>query len=217
MMPIGRRGHEDPDRRARDSRWDRGQAHTIEGFAASLLLVASVAFALQVTAVTPLTASTSSQHIENQQAGVASGMLDSAAQNGTLRPALLYWNETGSVFHRAPVDGYYTTGGPPNLIFGQTLNRTFRDRGIAVDVNVRYVTADGSRRTVEMVNMGVPSDNAVAVRRHVTLYDDDVIHAADGSPTDTTLAESDGFYAPDASPDSPIYNVVIVEVVTWRM
>lgn len=196
---------------------ERAQAFTLEGFAAALLLIASVIYALQVTAVTPLTASTSSQHIENQQAGVARGLLNSAAENGTLKPALLYWNESAQTFHDTTDEGYYALGGPPNTTFGATLNRTFRDRGIAVNVNVWYVSPGGSRRAVEMVSMGVPSDNAVAVRRSVTLYDDDPIHSADGTPSGTTVNESGDFYAPESSPESPVYHVVVVEVVTWRM
>lgn len=208
---------ENSQREGRTPSSDRGQAFTLEGFAAALLLLASVIYALQVTAVTPLTASTSSQHIENQQAGVAGGMLNSAVENGTLKPALLYWNETSQTFHGTTDEGYYALGGPPNTIFGSTLNRTFRDRGIAVNVNVWYVTDGGRRRAVDMVSMGVPSDNAVAVRRSVTLYDDDPVYNADGQASDTTLNETSDFYAPEASSKSPVYHVVVVEVVTWRM
>lgn len=196
---------------------ERAQAFTLEGFSAALILVASVVFALQVTAVTPLTASTSSQHIENQQSGVARGMLDSQVRNETLRPALLYWNETSGKFYHSNAEGSYALGGPPNLKFGKTLNRTFRDRGIAVNVNIRYITTSGTRRTVDMVQMGEPSDNGVTVRRLVTLYDSDVIYNKDGTKSSTTLEDSSEFYAPDASPNSPVYNVIVVEVITWRM
>lgn len=194
----------------------RGQAHTLEAFTASVLLLASVVFALQVTAVTPLTASTSSQHIENQQAGVARGVLDSATANGTLKPALLYWSDSAGRFHGASSRGY-TLGGPPGFAFGEMLNRTFRDRGIAVDVDVTYLTADRDRRTQMMVNFGQASSHAVTARRTVTLYDDDVLYAADGQPTDVTLEAADSFYAPDAASGSDVYNVVVVEVTVWRM
>ena len=196
---------------------DRGQAYTLEGFSAALLLVASVIFALQITAVTPLTASTSSQHIENQQSGVARGLLASAVHNESLEPALLFWNETGGKFHDSTSDGYYALGGPPGLTFGRMLNRTFRDRGIAVNVNIQYLSTDESRRTVRLVHMGIPSDNSVTARRTVTLHDEDVLYDDEGEPTQTTLTDASGFYAPDASPDSPVYNVLVVEVVTWRM
>jgi hypothetical protein len=50
----------------------------------------------------------------------------------------------------------------------------------------------------------------------VTLYDDDVLYAADNTPTTHTLENSTTFYASDVSP-GPLYNVLEVEVVVWRM
>lgn len=195
---------------------ERAQAHTLEAFAAGMLLLGSVIFALQVTTVTPLTASTASQHIENQQGAVANGVLATAAENGNLRPAVLYWNASGGEFHGAPVKGTYPLGGPP-LPFGQTLNETFSGRGIAFNVNVEYLDTGRNVRTEEMVRLGTPSDNAVVAARTVTLYDDDVLYDPSGEPTDTTLNETASFYAPDAAPNSSVYNVIRVEVVVWRM
>lgn len=192
----------------------RGQAHTLEAFAASILLLSSLLFALQVTAVTPLTGSTSSQHIENQQAAIADGILASEASNGTLKPTTLYWNASGSNWHNATSDGY-PLGGPPTP-FGAVLNETLADRGIAFNVNVYYVRSD-ERRRARMVYLGQPSDHASVATRTVTLYDDDEILDADGDPSGTNVSSTSDFYAPDASPNSPLYNVVEVEVVAWRM
>lgn len=192
---------------------DRGQAITLEAFTAALLLIGGITFALQATAITPLTASTSSQHIENQQTQVAAGLLDSAVENGSLRAALLNWNESSGQFAGTGDEGYYAQGGPPGTVFGAMLNRTFRDRGIAFNVNVVYLTTNGESRVQQMVNFGVPSDNAVSVRRTVTLYDDDVLTG----PTSKSLDGSATFFAPDVSPGTGLYNVVHVEVVVWRM
>lgn len=197
---------------------ERGQAHTLEAFTAALILITSVVFALQGTAVTPLTASTSSQHIGNQQGAVAAGVLATADENGTLVPSLLYWNESGGRFYGGTVAGAYGSGGPPTP-FGTLLNRTFLDRGIAVDVNVHYLREGGSRRQRRMVNLGTPSDTAVAATRTVTLFDDDRLYVEGdpiGRPTGSTL-ENASFYAPDVDPEGPIYNVVVVEVTVWRM
>jgi len=191
---------------------DRGQAHTLEAFTAALLLIGSIVFALQVTAVTPLTASTSSQHIENQQVQVARGLLDSAAENGSLRAALLDWNETTGSFVNASDRGYYVQPGDANNTFGRMLDRAFLDRGIAVNVNVLYVTTGGDVRSRRMVYLGTPSDHAVTVSRPLTLMDDEELR--DGS---TTLAGSSSYFAPDAGPGENVYNVVRVEVVVWRM
>ncbi len=193
----------------------RGQAHTLEAFTASLLLVGAIIFALQVTAVTPLTASTSSQHIENQQLQVASGLLDSAVSNGSLREAVLYWNDsTGEYYRVDETESTYVTGGPPGLTFGEMLNRTFRDRGIAFNVYVWYVGAGGDLRREPMVYFGAPSDNSVSARRTVTLFDDDRLTAPGPS---VPLSEAETFFAQDFAPDSGVYNVVRVEVIVWRM
>lgn len=196
----------------------RGQAHTLEAVTAALLLLGAVLFALQTTAVTPLTASTSSQHIENQQAAVAEGVLVSAAEEGTLKPTLLYWNESASGHWNADYLGAYTRAGPPTAL-GETLNGTFLERGIAFNLNVHYVQ-NGQQRAHRVVNFGEPSDNAVSATKTVTLYDDDVLRAADRSRTTTTLAATDQFYVDDdaaATQTSGVYNVVVVEVVVWRM
>lgn len=191
----------------------RGQAFTLEAFTASLLLIGSIIFALQVTAVTPLTASTSSQHIENQQQQLASGLLDAAVSNESLRESVLHWNESADRFEGSdPDEGYYTTGGPPTA-FGAMLNRTFRDRGLAFNVNVWYVRGSGTLRRERMVNFGTPSDNAVSARRTVVLYDNDTLTAT----TSTELSAASSFYASDISSGSGLYNVVRVEVIVWRM
>lgn len=191
----------------------RGQAHTLEAVAAAMLLLASVLFALQVTAVTPLTGSTSSQHIENQQAALAEGLLASQAANDTIVPTVLYWNASGQQFHCASGDGYRNAG--PPTAFGAALNETLGDRNIAFDVSLYYVRANGEREQRKLVDLGEPSDHASTASRTVTLYDDDPVLDADGTENDT-LANS-SYFAPDVAPDSRVYNVVEVEVVVWRM
>ncbi|WP_348610663.1 DUF7288 family protein [Halobaculum rarum] len=192
----------------------RGQAHTLEGFAAAIVLLSGVLFALQATAVTPLTASTSNQHIENQQGAVAEGTLAAAEANGTLRPAVLYWNTTTERFDHSGDDGVYAAGGPP-LPFGATLNETFGEDRIAFNVEVGYRRADGSRGRTRMVYMGSPSDNAVAATRSVVLYDDDPL--ADGSGNVSAAADADRFYADDSDPDGPLFGVMEVRIVVWRI
>lgn len=191
---------------------DPGQAHTLESFTAALLLIGGVIFALQVTAVTPLTASTSSQHVENQQLQVARGMLDSAVQNESLRHTLLFWNETRGSFLNSSDEGYYSSGGPPTT-FGHMLNRTFRDRGIAMNVNIHYITKTGDIRVRQMVHFGAPSDHAVAARRTMTLFDDDTMTGSTSDP----LNDSNTYFAHDISPTTGLYHVVRVEVLVWRM
>lgn len=201
---------------------DRGQAHTLEGVVAAILLLSSLTFALQVTAVTPLSASTSSQHIENQMQSTSEGVLAVAAEDDHLKDAVLYWgDEDGDdvyTFHDAS-DVYYENGAPENE-FGETLSTAFGGRSIAYNVYVSYQSGTGSWITQRMVYRGRPSDNAVSASRTVTLYDSDCMLDSNNETTSRCLTPGsdarENFYAPDISGNG-LYNVVRVEVVAWRM
>lgn len=194
----------------------RGQAHTLEAITASILLIGGLVFALQATAVTPLSASTSSQHIENQQGASAQGALAAAIDRGALKPAVLNWNEsTGEFYGTQENDTYYTNSAPENT-FGRILDRTFADRGVVFNVYVEYERTDARRERQPMVYRGAPSDNAVTATTMVTLTDDDVLYDENTMATDTTVQATSDFYAPDTSSSTGLYNVVEVEVVVWR-
>jgi len=150
----------------------RGQAHTVEAFAAAVLIIGGLIFATQATAVTPLSASTSNQHIENQQQATIEGLLAASAKDGSLEAAVLDWNATGGTFEGAPDSGVYASA--PDHEFGDTLSATLSSRQIAFNVLVRYPDGDGGTDTEPMVRMGEPSDNAVSATRSIGLYDDDV-------------------------------------------
>ncbi|MFP4530473.1 MAG: hypothetical protein ACLFNC_04195 [Halodesulfurarchaeum sp.] len=193
---------------------DRGQAHVLEGIAAALLVLTSVIFALQVTAVTPLTASTANQHLQTQGAGTASGLLAAADERGTLRETVLYWNETGTQFHDSGEAATYADTVP--TAFGSTLEAAFRDRGIVYNVNLLYLTADRTQRERQLVHQGDPSDHAVSVTRTVVLYDDDRLRYANETASNRTVSEAPSYFAGDIS-EGPLYNVVRVEVIVWRV
>lgn len=195
----------------------RGQAHTLEAVVAGILLLTSLVFALQVTAVTPLSASTANQHIENQHQSSANGVLSVAADRGVLKDAVLYWNATGTTFHNADADPTYVNK-PPTNGFGDILDSTFSDRGVTFNVYVAYQNNEGNILRQNMVFRGEPSDNAVTATRTVTLFDDDVLYDTNGNPTKDQLNDPNvDFYAPDAAPNSGVYNVVRMEVVVWRL
>lgn len=204
----------------------RGQAHTLEAIIGSVLLLTSLVFALQVTAVTPLSASTSSQHIENQQQATAEGVLATATDRNVLKPAVLYWNDASREFQQSDFASAYSNKEPTNG-FGEILERQLGGGGLAYNVFVRYQLPTGGIEQQRMVYQGEPSDNAVAAQTIVTLYDDDVLYEpeSDGDATDFDVAQpttqeladsSTDFYAEDAATGSNVFNVVEVEVVVWR-
>jgi hypothetical protein len=195
-----------------DSDDTRGQAYTLEAIIAALLIVSSLTFALQVTAVTPLSASTSNQHIENQQRASANGVLTAAQESGALKEAVLYWNDTAESFYNTPQFNYYTNEHPDNE-FGRILDRAFAGRGLAVNVELH---TPGQSSPQPMVYRGEPSDNAVTASRMITLYDEDTLTAPGHENTNLSSASSYDRAVPEQS-NSDVYNVVRVEVTVWRM
>ncbi|MFB6138106.1 MAG: hypothetical protein ABEJ42_07205 [Halobacteriaceae archaeon] len=196
---------------------DRGQAHTLEAFAAATLLLASVLFALQVTAVTPLTASTSSQHIENQQAATAEGVLR-ATDDADIRTVLRNWDSTRGEFWGSD-EGFYVSRLPSWSSFGDRLERAFDRQGVAYNVNLYYVTQDGTIAEQRLLYTGEPSDHAAAATTTVALRDSDKILGSNGG-SPTARLDAVPYFAPDAytsGSEHPLYNVVVVEVVVWRM
>ena len=195
---------------------DRGQAFTLEAVMAAVLLLATLAFAIHVAGVTANTPSTADETIENQNRGLANGALDSAVANESLRPTLLYWNDTAETFHGAD-ETYYVSRSPPtvgDVGFGAVLNRSFDRFNVKYNVDVYYATNESGVEKQRLVHHGTPTDDAVRATTIVTLYDDDPLYNVDGTPGNVTVAESDTFYAPDVG-DGPVYNVLRVEVVVW--
>jgi len=192
----------------------RGQAHTLEGLVGALIVIGGVVFALQATAVTPLTASTSNQHIENQQRAVAENLLVAADANGTMTPTLLDWNTTRGAFAGTGSRGTFTTGGPPTA-FGTALNETFTDDNTAFNVYVIVPSPDGTTSRVALVDMGTPTDNAVTATHTVLLFDDGTL--TDRDRTVAEAAAAGEFYAADVDPDGELFSVLEVRITVWRI
>lgn len=193
---------------------DRGQSYTLEGIAASILVLTAVVFAIQATAVTPLSVSTASQHVENQERELAETTLAQATHNGTLRAAVLYWNPDNRTFVNATGNGY--VGQTPDNAFGRLLERVFSDEQIAVNVYVGFSTPTGLKRTT-LVFQGNPSDNAVSVGRRLTLMDGDHLTGPHAGHTLNGTNATTAFYAPDMAPNGSVYNVLEVRIIAWRM
>lgn len=194
---------------------DRGQSYTLESIAAGVVVLSAVAFAIQATAVTPLSVSTASEHVENQEREVADTLLAQAARNGTLRAAVLYWNPDNRTFVNATAEGYL--GRTPDNTFGNQLARVFSENEVAVNVYVGYDTPNGPKRRT-MVYQGTPSDNAVSASRSLVLMDEDELRGPYANRTlNGTTNATDAFYAPDVTPNGSVYNVAEVRIVAWRI
>lgn len=212
-------------RQSSEPKRQRGQAHTLEAIVGAILLLTAVAIALQLTVVTPLSASTSSQHVEGQQRAVAQGVLANAAEEGALEEAVLYWNDSANNFHDASSRGFYTEQPPEKLEFSGILAGAFDSEGIAYNVNFVYQSSDGRLNSQEFVRQGTPSDNAVSATRTITIRNDDHLLDSDGTVNETTtIREANTFFINNAPAETTdrgdghgLYNVVRVEVVAWRI
>jgi len=191
---------------------DRGQAHTLEAFTAALLLVAGLIFATQATAVTPLSASTSNQHVENQAEIAAQDVLTTTKASGDLTAALLYYDDG---FVNAGSSGTYA-GLPddPDHPLRGPLKEAFDDRRIAFNVAV-YYPDDGDTADTTMVDMGSPSDNAATASTRVALYADDRF----GEDDEFVLADDgpEEYFADPVGGSDTLYTVVEVRITAWQM
>lgn len=193
----------------------RGQVHTLESIAAAIIVITSVVFAIQSTAITPLTTSTSHRHIETQQQKMASGVLEQAAETGALQEQVLYWNPDEQRYYNASVRGY--RGEYPDTTFGDSLQETFEDRRVAVNVYVTFSRSGNTTGTKTMIRSGTPSDNSVTSTKTIIMYDDMRLSSPASSVEIGETTNTTDYYMKDMYPNSPVYNIVTVRVVTWRI
>lgn len=189
-----------------------GQAYSLEGLVSALIIITAVVYAVSATAITPLTASTSNKQIEEQNRIVGDDLLDSAADKGTLTDTILYYDTNTEQYYETGPDIAYSYG--PPTAFGATLNETLDDNGLAYNIYIKYNTSTGPE-TAQLVYMGVPSEHAAAATRTVVLYDRMNLTAPGTSGT--KLDGADDFYMEDIDEQSPVYNVVQVKIVIWKM
>lgn len=196
---------------------DRAQAFTLEALVAALLIVAAVAFSLQAVAITSNTASVGDTELRNQHAGIAQGVLDGAAERGTLTDTIVYWNEEQSRFHDAMGDDGFYEAQAPNTTFGEALDEHLEDQGLRYNIDLSYWNESGERNTHRLVEYGTPSSDAVRVTQTVTLYDDTrLVYPNETARQDASLRDvEEDFYAPNVDEESSVYNVIRVEVIVW--
>jgi hypothetical protein len=186
---------------------ERGQLHTLEGLAASIIVVLGVVFASQAVAVTSTSATTSSEDIEAQYDQMAQDLLTQAKASGALQEAVLNWDEEERRF-RGTEDLYYYQGGSPPGEFGRTLDRLVMGNNLAYNVELVY-RSDGSQLSLPYVENGEPSSNSVTVSEVIVLNENDRL------PDGTRLGEADS-YPMDNMENEAMYNAVNVRLTVWR-
>lgn len=178
---------------------ERGQTYSLEGIVAALLIILSVSFAINATAITPLTVSTSNKQIEGQNRLLAEDVLSVSADNGNLQEQILQW------------EGETKSNVRGDMPMGEILTKTFANDQIAVNMYVTYTDGNGQQQTDPLVRQGEPSDHAAVATHTVVLYD--YMEGPNGQP----IGEDSTYAIPDADSDSNVYNVVEVKLEVWRM
>jgi len=207
---------------------DRGQAFTLEGLVAAILLLTAVVFALQAIIITPTTGGTVDPGVRDELRQQASDALTVSAQqeDRPLTRLVRNWSQSRRTFTGAinPQIGYGQNQIPGTL--GIVLNQTFDTRDRSYNVEMEYLDESGVRtESTPIARRGTPSDSAVVATYRITLYDNMTLTSPTAGPaqlwqydTNPTSDPSDGqsgFYpVPNAVP-GPVYNIVEIRVIVW--
>jgi hypothetical protein len=205
---------------------DRGQAFTLEGFVASVVLLTAVLLAQQSVVLTPTTGGIVDDDQQQELRAQARDVLTLTAGNVSggsgevdrdLSYVLRFWNGTENTWAFAenvydqPGGGYVGKVMPKNdTVFGNALNATFNGSG--TDYNYKIIVehpgANASTGTERfyMKFQETPDDDAVTVSRTVTLFDDDTLtgvpgasrNYTGGSCTDRPLTAINSTFNPNA-------------------
>lgn len=211
---------------------DRGQAYTLEGLVAAVLIASSVILGLQAVDVAPWTSGPSQDNVDALRTQ-GEDLLAASADNGTLVRAVSCLD--GDV---PETDAYLPDRDASATALGPMLNETLDQRGYDYNVYLYYWDEDpstgaGPYRSLNTTNPVVypdtgqqrPQNGVVTVSRRVVLYDSMPAYnatqpGANGTcaKTGRTLAETNAsrdIYVEDVYSDSEVYNVVEVRVEIW--
>jgi len=191
-------------------RSDRGQAFTLEGVLAALIVIAGLVFALQAVTVTPSTTGSTAAPVDSERFNT---IFAESADSGALKRAVLAWDDG---FQGVTTGEDYFVDAFPNNDFGNGLNDAVRP-SVAVNVLVHYRTGPDTVKSQRMVYNGQPGDGAVRAESTVSVFDGDRLYDATGNPRPGTSVQADGLYPglSDRSTGSDLYSVLKVEVIAW--
>ncbi|PSP84065.1 hypothetical protein BRC96_06055 [Halobacteriales archaeon QS_6_64_34] len=189
----------------------RGQAYTLEGVLAAILVVTATVYGLEVIDTRAWEDETQGE--TQQLAYQASDVLSIASESGALRDAVLCYREG------RPIDGNRER---TLTEFERMLNHTFDSQAQQYNLYFSYWNTSDQRETrlvsegSEGSNDGPPTSTADASTT-VTITDDTRRRIGDEcSPIPLTVKDDQEFYiSEDVAPDSPLYNIVEVRLVVW--
>ncbi|MDS0282976.1 DUF7288 family protein [Haloarcula onubensis] len=187
----------------------RGQAYTLEGVLAAILIVTATVYGLQ--AIDTRAWQDSTQRQTDALGYRASDMLTVASESDALRNATLCYRDG------RPLNG---NRAQPRSDFEWMLNTTFDSQGDQYNIEFSFRNRNDETETIlvsEQTDEGVnrPPPSAATASTTVTLTDG--MHRRIDGGCNAIPVEIDGdrnFYAPDVSP-SELYNIVEVRLIVW--
>lgn len=189
---------------------EKAQLHTLEGVAASTILLLVIIYAIDATSMTPLTSSTSNAHVESELRALGQDILNSMdyaepGYNSNLKNDIIRWDGKEYIWSGS---SYIIKDGTNSLNnnLSAILNITLIKQGIAHNVELTYLensTLLPNNRN--MIYNGDPSTSAVIVTRKIVLQDAE-------APSDTY----NPIYKKDIDPLTSLYNIVEVKLILWR-
>ncbi len=189
---------------------EKAQLHTLEGVAASTILLLVIIYAIDATSMTPLTSSTSSVHVESELRALGQDILNTMdyaepGYNSNLKNDIITWDGNEYIWSGS---SYLIKGGTTSLNnnLSATLNITLIKQGIAHNVELTYLensTLLPNNRN--MIYNGDPSTSAVIVTRKIVLQD------AEAPPNPYNPISKK-----DIDPSTSLYNIVEVKLILWR-
>lgn len=186
---------------------DRGQIHTLEGFAAAFVIIFAIFFGLQ--AVVSTSPGGLNQEVTTYDEKITNDVLLQSRASGAIKPAILNWTREEGFNGSVKGDIYYSgeRASVPGE-FGKTLE-ILDNRSISYSI---YLTCDGDRHP--FVKNGDGGDNPVVSTVTVTLNDDDrLTNATSGTP----VSKAPSYPCENVDREnSNLYNVVEVRMVAWR-
>ncbi len=193
---------------------EKAQLYTLEGVAAASIMLIVIIYAIDATSMTPLTASTSSVHVEAELRALGQdifNILDYAepGYRSKLKMDMVAWDGKEYIWNGANYTVKGTTNVPSNLTnITEIFNSTLIKQGTAHNLDVTFLSRKPDNTTypvkIKIIFNGDPSNNAVIVSRKIVLQDSDIIGNYSG-PIE------------DIDPLSNFRNIVDLKLTLWRM
>lgn len=208
-------------RRNRNATSDnRGQAYTLEGVIAAVVIASALVFGLQAVDIAPWSDQQRQTQADSLRTEIQD-MLAAGADRKALKTAVTCVDGAGNP------DGDVANPAANVTRFAPLLDRTLDTIGRAYVIRFQYLDRNGAVQHVSVTPERTPTSvQTVTATRQVMLLDTDPIHeveSADGDqqcvPQDETLEERNDLYVPNqqdpGDTEINIYSVVRVQVIAW--